>query len=204
MGFLGAKLYSMTSLQDGWIVKDLTENEARAIFAVLTGQQRLFARLWTESWSGWMHLDAPECKFLFKPRSNKQQPPEVSVESAPPVEITQVMPPRDSDKAAHLARRHHRFSVQIPVTVQTVSEVFKTVTMDVSEGGIRLRDPLPDKFAGYCQVVFALEGGETFVILASPVEDQKKGRVHLEFVDSDEQQWKFIEWLRSQSWARVS
>lgn len=192
----------MTNLQDGWVVKDLTEGEATAIFAVLTGQQRLVTRLWTTGWPGWRQLDDPQCNFLFLPRTTKLEPPPISVEMPQTAEITQVMIPRTNDVGV-AARKHQRFSVQIPVTVQTVSEVFQTVTEDVSEGGIRLRDPLPDKFAGYCQIVFQPRTSTSFTVLASPVEDQKNGRVHLEFVDSDEQ-WKFIEWLRVQSWAKVS
>lgn len=194
----------MTNLQDGWTVKDLTEGEAIAIFAVLTGQQRLVTRLWTEGWPGWRQLDAPECHFLFQTRPNTQEPPPITTEAPQPVEITQVMIPKGpgSDQG-YAARKHQRFAAQIPVTVQTVAEKFETVTEDVSEGGIRLRDPLPDKFAGYCQIVFQPRTNQAFVCLASPVEDQKGGRVHLEFVDSEDQ-WQFIEWLRAQDWAKVS
>ncbi len=193
----------MTNIADGWMVKDLTEREAIAIFATLSGQQRLVTRLWTETWPGWRQLDAPECNFLFTPRSHAQEPPALEIEAPHPVEITQVMLPRPIDGGGQSPRKHHRFAVQIPVTVQTVAEVFQTVTEDVSEGGIRLRDPLPDKFAGYCQIVFQPRTTMSFTVLASPVEDQKNGRVHLEFVDSEEQ-WKFIDWLRVQSWAKVS
>lgn len=197
----------MTNLHDGWLVRDLSEGEARAIFAILSVQERLATRVWTEAWGQvWKAIDSPECSFLFVARAQTQSPPTVPIESNEPVEITQVHIPKMTGRqsnAAPAVRRHTRFEVQIPVTIQTSAEQFDTTTTDVSEGGIRLKDPLPDKFAGYCQVVFNPRTTLRFVVLANLVEDQKNARMHLEFVDGEEQ-WKFIEWLRAQAWAKSS
>lgn len=198
-----AKLYCMTSLQDGWLVKNLSEKEARAIFSVLSVEERLVTRLWTEDWPGWLSIDTPQCSFLFVPREQSQTPPPSQPEGDEVAEITQVQLPKVLHRQSNTQaiRRHVRFQVQIPVTIQTVSEYFETVTEDVSEGGILLRDALPDKFAGYCQVVFQPRSNLTFVVLATLVEDQRNARSHLEFVEGD-QQWQFVEWLRQQSWAQ--
>src|SRR5690606_17303000 len=132
----------------------------------------------------------PESSFIFEARKETQKPP--APNWLEPVEITQVMPPQPPRRLsnAETLRRHDRYKVNIPVRIQNSYYHFDTVTEDVSEGGLRLKDPLPDLFAGYCQIVFHPNSDLSFVVLANLVEDQRNARLHLEFVDTDEQ-WKF-------------
>lgn len=100
-------------------------------------------------------------------------------------------------------RKYVRFVVQIPVIIQTTTEQFNTSTLDVSEGGIRLQEALPERFAGYSQVVLMPANHEPLHLLASLVEDQQDGRFHLQFLDSPAQA-VYINWLRQQDWAQAS
>jgi hypothetical protein len=198
----------LTNLDEGWLVANLTESEARAIFAVLSPVARLSIRVWSDGWPTWLPLDAPECAFIHVLRLQTQNPPVIQ-QPTEQTEITQVFVPKAPLPEVNVVpaptanRRHRRFDVQIQVVVQTAGTRFETETLDVSEGGIRLRDPLPEQLAGYCQVVFSPASGPTLSVLASPVEDQRGSRVHLEFVDTTEQ-WKFIEWMRTQDWAKTA
>ncbi|MBX3017242.1 MAG: hypothetical protein KF767_05090 [Bdellovibrionaceae bacterium] len=106
-------------------------------------------------------------------------------------------PPREGGAAL---RKSERYAIQMPVIVQTTTEQFSTWTLDVSEGGIRTKDPLPDSLVGYAQVVLMPKNRAPFHLLASQVEDQADGRYHLQFMDSPAMV-EFIAWMREQSWA---
>lgn len=123
-------------------------------------------------------------------------------------EVTSVMPMDRSPKAPRPRtqtsnRKYTRFPVQIPVVIQTTTEQFSTWSVDISEGGIRLKDQLPDQFAGYSQVVLLPRNHPPIHLLGSLVEDQQDGRHHVEFVDS-ENQAEFIAWMREQDWAQTA
>lgn len=120
-------------------------------------------------------------------------------------EVTSVQPmdrpvsaPRPRENSA--LRKFERFTVQMPVIVQTTTEQFSTWTLDISEGGVRIKDELPDSFAGYSQVVLMPKNRAPFHLLASMVEDQADGRFHLQFMDSPAMA-EFIAWMRDQSFA---
>lgn len=200
------KLYCLTNVIDAWLVRDLTASEASAIVAVLNARQRLTTRAWTEGWPAWKPIDDPDCAFLLETRKQTQEPPTIDFVSNDPPEITQVYLPPDRPTASgriQILRRHERFPLQIEVLVQTSSLQFKTMTEDVSEGGIRIREVLPDEFAGYCQIVFLPGTSRSLTVLANPVEDQSKGRFHLEFVD-DKEQARFAEWFKNQNWSQTA
>lgn len=107
--------------------------------------------------------------------------------------------PRPREGGAAL-RKFERYAVQMPVVVQTTTEQFTTWTLDISEGGIRTKDPLPESLVGYAQVVLMPKNRAAFHLLASQVEDQTDGRFHLQFMDSPSM-IEFITWLREQSFA---
>ncbi|PWU21148.1 MAG: hypothetical protein C5B49_03060, partial [Bdellovibrio sp.] len=174
----------MANLSDRWLLRNLTQSEARAVFAVLTPAQRFTTRLWSEGWEGWLPVDALVCEFLYSRRIEDQVPPAISFEETN--EVTQVQSSMRKSAKKIFERKHQRYLVQIPVIVRNSTEQFTTLTEDISEGGIRLQDALPDQFAGYCQVILQPKSNHSFEVLASPVEDQNNGRHHMEFADSEE------------------
>lgn len=117
-----------------------------------------------------------------------------------PKENTKPTPARVAGDTDAGNRRYTRYGVNIPVKVVNNTQEFLTLTRDISEGGVRLADSLPDAFAGYCQVVLTPADRSPLHLLCSLVEDQEDGKYHLEFVDS-EGQADFIAWLRRQKWA---
>lgn len=126
-------------------------------------------------------------------------------------EITRVVPVASelpsfrplNETAVGKQRQFHRYAVQLPVVIQSPVGEFRTWTVDVSEGGARLRDPLPNEIAGYNQITFFLANAAPITILASLVEDSQAGRVHVQFMDGPGQAL-FIHWMREQDWARAA
>lgn len=184
-------LFCLADFKEGWIVRDLTFGEVQAILATRPRELDVQLFFWTEPWDQWKTMTEPEGHAFLVPRRETQNPP--------PERLVRIAPVNKGQSV----RRSIRFPVQMPVVVQTTVSQFSTWTVDVSEGGVRLLDPLPDHFAGYSQVVLMPENHLPIHLLASPVEDQKDGRYHLEFMDSEEQA-QFIKWMREQDWARAS
>lgn len=172
-------------------------------------------------------LVTPSGKVVPPPPGFQPPPPEASEDTPPPsfseetrapwghpeteergerTEVTSVQPmdrhakappPREGGAAL---RKFERYAIQMPVIVQTTTEQFSTWTLDVSEGGIRIKDQLPDSFAGYAQVVLMPKNRAPFHLLGAMVEDQTDGRYHLQFMDSPTMV-EFIAWMREQPWA---
>lgn len=144
--------------------------------------------------------DTPPPEFTELTRAPLGHPREerTEVTSVQPMDRhLKIPPPREGGAAL---RKSERYAIQMPVIVQTTTEQFSTWTLDISEGGIRTKDPLPDSLVGYAQVILMPKNRAPFNLLASQVEDQADGRFHLQFMDSPAMV-EFIAWMREQSWA---
>lgn len=90
-------------------------------------------------------------------------------------------------------RLHHRYEITTKCTiVGTNSKEFKSETVDISEGGIFLKDIIPTWVAGYFVVMIA----DKFQLMCSLVEDQKeKRRVQIVSEESDFNFIQYKNWI---------
>ena len=92
-------------------------------------------------------------------------------------------------------RLHNRYEKRIPCVINIAEgKVFKTETIDLSEGGLYFKDLIPDWIAGY----FIVAVNEEFNLLCSIVEDQKeKTRVQIVAEDNDAHYVHYKQWLQT-------
>lgn len=176
-----------------WVVHDLSLSEARAILETLRDSEKSTLVVWRTGWPNWRNLRDPDCSPLLNTRTVKiSAPPLPKSEDFDP-EITAVRSLKPVNPFA--SRKHSRFEAKFPVTIVSGSNEFKTETLDLSEGGLRVRDTLPDWVAGYCSAILEIENGRTLEVMCSLAEDQKQGKSRLEIVASDRAA-EFVEWFR--------
>lgn len=199
----------MTDLKEGWLLRNLSFGEVLAILASRPRAADDVLLFWSEGWSAWKELNDPECHPFRTVRVESQSPPpipllpEIQEDTLPPMPIAvRARKASSSRGGGPLPRKFDRFPMQLPVVIQTTTDQFSTWSLDVSEGGIRIRDELPESIAGYTEVVLMPKNHTPFYLLASLVEDQQDGRFHLQFMDSPAQ-IEFITWLRDQKLTRV-
>lgn len=176
-----------------WTVHDLTTDQARAVLETLRDTHKTTVKIWRTGWASWKSLRDPVCADLMQTRIVKIDAPPLPHQEDFDPEITAVRPVSASSPFS--TRKHTRFEVSYPVTVMSSNHQFATESVDLSEGGIQVRDPLPDWVAGYCTVMIEVEDGRQVEVLCSLAEDQKYEKKRLEIVASEKHS-DFLEWFR--------
>lgn len=95
-----------------------------------------------------------------------------------------------------IARKFTRIRKKFSIEIECNGKVFKTSSYDISVGGIRLNDPLPEWVAGYCKVRVINAFNRDYVeLMCSIVEDQRPdSRVRIELFPLDKIE-EFQRWL---------
>jgi hypothetical protein len=179
-----------------WTIHDLSENEARVLIETLRSSEKATLLVWKTGWPSWRSLRDPECAVLLQTRIVQIEAPPVSQQASFDPEITSVHL-KPTATAPISTRRHNRFDVEFPVTVVMGTQEFHTVCVDLSEGGMRLRDPLPEWVAGYTSVILHIDQDRSIEVMCSLAEDQKHSKTRLEIAISEKQP-EFLDWFRSQ------
>lgn len=181
-----------------WTLYDLTEREAQIILNTLsTNELKLIYICQSES-TAWERFDSAIHQKLVNPNVTKQG-------RFPPVNIDLQIGEFDSEifviqpRKVLTPRLHGRYTVELPITIETSGKVFDSSTIDISEGGFYLKDFIPDWVAGYFLVkVKGFKG--TFQIMCSIVENQKsRHRIQIVSEDSDPNYQMYRQWLQSVS-----
>lgn len=98
-------------------------------------------------------------------------------------------------KKAHQARLHDRINKETKVVLEGQNKSFESVTVDISEGGIFFKDPIPEWVSGYFMVKIFDELND-YQLICSLVEDQKvKQRVQIVSEETDSHFLKYKKWL---------
>lgn len=181
-----------------WTLYDLTDREAQIILNTLsTNELKLIYICQSESTS-WERFDSATHQKLVNPNVTKQG-------RFPPVNIDLQIGELDSEifviqpRKVLTPRLHGRYSVELPITIETSGKIFDSSTIDISEGGFYLKDFIPDWVAGYFLV--KIKGFKnTFQIMCSIVENQKsRHRIQIVSEDSDPNYQMYRQWLQSVS-----
>ena len=179
-----------------WTLYDLTEREAQIILNTLsTNELKLIYICQIES-TEWIRFDSAIHQKLVNPNVTKQG-------RFPPVNIDLQVGEMDSDffviqpRKVLTPRLHGRYTVDLPLTIESSGKSFSSSTIDISEGGFYIKDFIPDWVAGYFLVkVIAFK--HTFQIMCSIVENQKsRHRIQIVSEDSDPNYQMYRNWLKS-------
>lgn len=177
-----------------WTLYDLTDREAQIVLNTLsTNELKLIYICQLES-TAWERFDSATHQKLVNPNVTRQG-------RFPPVNIDLQIGELDSEifviqpRKVLTPRLHGRYTVELPITIETSGKVFDSSTIDISEGGFYLKDFIPDWVAGYFLV--KVKGFKnTFQIMCSIVENQKsRHRIQIVSEDSDPNYQLYRQWL---------
>lgn len=188
----------------GWTLGGLTAREARLVIATLSSAERILLHVMREGKPEWFRLSSAFSAPLLLDLKEFPVPvnlPEVPEDHEP--ESTRV---QLAGKIKEFRdRKFDRLFVNVPVEVIASGHSFQTTTEDLSEGGLRVRDLLPDWIAGYFIVMLRIQS-EEIELYCSMVEDQKKDRFRVEVVsqESDPQYIKYCAWVKQQREKKAS
>lgn len=188
----------------GWTLGGLTAREARLVISTLSSAERILLHVMREGKPEWFRLSSAFSAPLLLDLKEFPVPtnlPEVPEDSEPESTRVQLV-----GKAKEFRdRKFDRLFMNVPVEVLASGHTFQTTTEDLSEGGLRVRDLLPDWIAGYFIVVMKAPTDE-FELYCSMVEDQKKDRFRIEVVsqENDPQYLKYCSWVKEQREKKAS
>ncbi len=181
-----------------WTLFDLTDREAQIVINTLSMNELKLIYICKSGDTAWVRFDALNHQKLLNPNVTQQG-------RFPPVNLDLHVGELDSDffviqpRKVHTPRLHGRFTISLPIVIESAGKAFESSTIDISEGGFYLKDSIPEWVAGYFLVrVEAFK--TTFQIMCSMVENQKsRHRIQIVSEDHDPNYQMYKNWLRSAS-----
>lgn len=179
----GGSLWVFYNIQKDAFYNGLTFQEARAIAKVFSPEERAQWLVWKEGWSQWKKMSAAgellvttstvlrvmEPPLLPKnieatptPTKSKSEiyviddfndePTEKSVVKE--VEVVKGGLDEDIEVPENfVVRKDQRVVAEIDVEIISQGQKFHTRTLDISVGGVQVKDPIPAWLAGYCTLI---------------------------------------------------
>lgn len=185
-----------------WYVANLSVREARLVLKTLSTLELKSLYVTRENEKAWHKLDSSFCEpirtdlneFYFD--SNIY--PEIKGLADSETSQTTIVQSQKSPKVFH-ERKFERVFIQIPIEIHVGAKQFQSVTEDISEGGIRCKDILPDWVAGYFAIILKPKDHTPIELHCSIVEDQNLERYRIEVVSlqADPKFIQFCNWLSS-------
>jgi hypothetical protein len=185
-----AKIWFLWDLERQKALGPYSESGVMAVLQYLGPDHVDHLLVWTKGWETWTVFRAPSCEQFLNSLSLVKEPTQ-----CPPVPeklrrdflLKQVN--LQEQRSLNL-RKSHRLPIEIPCTIAVNENVFHTKTLDVSEGGLRVADPVPDWVGGYCLITLLLPAANgpqteptstrTIELLASLAEDQQQGKTRFQ------------------------
>lgn len=193
-------LYNPTK---SWFVANLSAREVRLVLKTLSTLESKSLYITREEQKNWYKLDQSFCEPI------RVQLDEFNFDAAVYPEIKDLADSENSQttvvqtakvQKVFLERKFERVFIKIPIEIHVGQKIFKSETEDISEGGIRCKDILPDWVAGYFAIILKPFGYTEIELHCSIVEDQKTQRYRIEIVSlpTDPKFVEFSNWLSSQ------
>lgn len=184
----------------GWTLYDLTDREAQLLVNSMSLNEIKLAKVCAVG-ANWENLDKEKHGSLFLPQTGltgieKYQKYENKVSVGDDAADTGyfVIQP----KKTFYPRLFDRIDLAVNASIIGQTQVFDTLTIDLSEGGIHFQDHIPSWLSGYF-IVKITDKDATYSVMCSLVEDQKeKKRVQIVSEENDPQFVKYKNWLHSQ------
>jgi len=168
----------------GWTLYDLEEKEVQLLINTFSPNEMRLCRICARGDTKWKNLDVSVHANFFsnygKEQGNFPSPDQTEKTSSMDTDYFIVRP-----KKVIYPRLHQRIDIALPVSIENHTQSFKTETIDISEGGLHLKEIIPDWVSGYF-IVKIYSGNQVVQLMCSLVEDQKiKQRVQVVSEDSD-------------------
>ncbi|MGZ3724843.1 MAG: PilZ domain-containing protein [Pseudobdellovibrio sp.] len=181
-----------------WTLYNLTETEVKLLLLTFSDHELKLAKVCRHGDSNWDFVLAGANAALLLSEEDKNK--YLEHDGYPHVElkgesVTDTAFYRMKGKRILQPRLHNRYEKRIPCVINIADDkVFKTETIDLSEGGLYFKDLIPEWIAGY----FIVSVNDEFNLLCSIVEDQKeKTRVQIVAADTDAQYVHYKQWLQT-------
>ncbi|HRO68210.1 MAG TPA: PilZ domain-containing protein [Pseudobdellovibrionaceae bacterium] len=187
--------WSLNNPLKGWTLHGLTESEARLLLHTLSLAERRVVWAWKKGLESWVHLDHESCAELNAPYTARD-PGAPALPATVEDEITAVH--SSIRKVKRFQQRPERKSASVPAEIIQGQQTFRTRTENVSDGGIKFVDVLPDWVAGYFTVILGLAHGPVEVTCML-VEDQKDAKTRVEVVETEDEESHlpiYRDWVR--------
>ena len=211
-------LWCLFDQSTGKVYSGLTLDEVRAILMVVPLSSQFDWQVWHDSWMEWQEviavaevLAAPNRKMAIEPPTpvaNTPAPKGTKAAKAPKIPGVVESPTMrvlslDSDvelnvegqKAEFMTREHPRLRKRYRVVIEKDANRFESHTLNISEGGMHLENPLPDWVIGYCEVkVTRIDTKNSIDLTFAVVENQEpNNRIRLQVVEDKNQSLR--QWL---------
>ncbi len=184
----------------GWTLYDLTDREAQLLVNSMSQNEIKLAKVCVAGLA-WENLDKEKHGSIFSAQAgltgiDKYQKYENKVSVGDDAADTGyfVIQP----KKTFYPRLFDRIDLAVKASIIGQTQVFDTLTIDLSEGGIHFQDHIPSWLSGYFIVKIVVHEA-SYSVMCSLVEDQKeKKRVQIVSEENDPQFVKYKNWLHSQ------
>lgn len=199
----GSGDWSIHNPLKGWTLHGLTAREGGLLVCSMSDAEMQMSSAWKKGWTRWEKLVDPLCEDLKSVADGEgkseerpdgcPQPPSSDDEE----EVTQVMVASSRAKDVY-KREYDRWEIRIPSDIILGNQTFSTHTDNISEGGMRFIDPLPDWVAGYFTVLLKTSE-RPFEITCMLVEDQKGKKLRVEAVQTADEESHlpdYRDWVR--------
>lgn len=180
-----------------WTLRALSEREARLVISTLSVAEHRMLWVWKKGWDAWRPLSHASAEAL------RQGEPEVDPSTIPePPALLQTDEITAVKSITHIKRTqvrgYERVSVAVRAEIVLGNQTFHTRTENVSEGGIKFAQNLPDWVAGYFTVIIYEQ--EPLEIVCMLVEDQKTDKTRVELVETEDEEShlpRFRAWVKA-------
>lgn len=180
-----------------WTLHSLSEREARLLISTLSVAEHRMLWVWKSGWGAWRPLSHESADIL------RVSEPELNGDGVPELPALLQTDEITAVKAITQVRRtqvrgYERVSVAVRAEVVLGNQTFHTRTENVSEGGIKFAQNLPDWVAGYFTVIVYEQ--TPMEITCMLVEDQKTDKTRVEVVETEDEEShlpRFRAWVRT-------
>lgn len=202
----GSGEWSIHNELKGWTLHGLSAREGQLLVCTMSTAEFQLCQVWKRGWPRWEKISAAAGAELRAVREAEEGTALTRPADCPDLpaanpnggeEITQVQMASSRQKDVY-KREYDRWETRLAAEIILGNLSFKTHTDNVSEGGMRFVDPLPDWVAGYFTVVLQTPE-RPLEITCMLVEDQKGKKLRVEAVETNDEESHlpiYREWIR--------
>ncbi|MCB0391577.1 MAG: PilZ domain-containing protein [Bdellovibrionales bacterium] len=228
MGFKFNSVWSLLIIPQKKVINGLTPRELQAIVAAYDHTKIDDLRVWSPFFDDWKLVRQFELLMSFKGLEIVDEPPIFNLEQDSEVineenslvnlvtrkleddltlsglqdglvtDVSDIV--IESLDKQILPRKYKRLNRQYPVELEVKGNVFKTISSDISVGGMQVKDELPEWIEGYFSIkIFQPMLEQSLVHTGWVIESEKKKRTHIAFLPfkKKETEAQFEEWIKA-------
>ncbi len=176
----GGSLWVFYNIQKDAFYHGLSFQEARAIVKIFSVEERSQWLVWKEGWTQWKKMSgagellvttSTVLRVMEPPALSKdlmEQPPTQTKSKSEVYVIDDIVDEETIHKTVtkefaadenletpenFVVRKDQRVNVEIDVDIISQGQKFHTRSVDISVGGLQVKDPIPVWLAGYCTLI---------------------------------------------------